>query len=137
MFSTTTIALSTSIPSARMSENSTTMFMDTPSSLSTPKDRNIEEGIEMATKSDVRSPRKKSSTLTIRMSPEMMLFSSELTMEKMSRDMSPVIFTVMVAGKSGLISSMTALTWFAVSMMFSPDRLTMSSVTTGDPSSRA
>ena len=137
MFSTTTIALSTSIPSARMSEKSTTMFIDTPSSLSTPKDRNIDEGIEMATNREVRSPRKKSSTLTIRMSPEMMLFSSELTMEKMSRDMSPVTFTVIAAGKSGRISSMTALTRSDVSMMFSPERLTMSSVTTGEPSSRA
>ncbi len=137
MFSTTTIALSTSIPSARISENSTTMFIVIPTACITMNDSSIESGIAIATNDALRTPRKKSSTATTRISPEMMLFSRLLTILWISSDMSAVILITVVAGNVGSSSAIAAFTASAVSMMFSPDRFTMSSVTTGLPSSRA
>ena len=137
MFSTITMALSTSIPNARMSEKSTTMFIEIPRSHRTTKDRNMDVGMEIATKIEVRRPSTKSRIPTISTSPEMMLFCRLLTMSPMSADMSEVIDTTVDAGKRGRMASISTCTASAVAMMFSPDRLTTSSVTTGSSSRRA
>ena len=137
MFSTTTIALSTSIPSARMRLKSTTMFIVKPMSCMMLKESSIESGIAMPTNDAFAMPRKKSRTATTRISPEMMLFSRFDTIFRMSCDWSEVIFTTVVGGKLACASWMTRFTASDVSMMFSPVRFTMPSVTTGLPSRRA
>ena len=86
MFSTITIALSTSIPSARMRLNNTTMFIVMPTSCMMLKDNSIESGIAIPTNDALRMPSAKSNTATTRMSPETMLFSRLLTMLRMSSD---------------------------------------------------
>ena len=86
VFSTTTIALSTSIPSARMRLNSTTMFMVKPISCITLKESSIESGMAMPTKEAFAIPRKNRSTATTRMRPEMMLFSRLETILRISSD---------------------------------------------------
>ena len=83
MFSTTTIALSTSMPSARISEKSTTMFSVMPIARSTMKLSSIEKGIAEPTKSEFVQPRKRKSTATTRIRPLRMLFSSSRTMSRM------------------------------------------------------
>ena len=100
-------------------------------------DRNIDVGMEMATKIEVLSPSTKSSTPTIRISPEMMLFCRLLTIAPMSSDMSDVMETTVDGGNRGRMASISAWTASAVAMMFSPDRFTTSRVTTGSSPSRA
>ena len=86
MFSTTTMALSTSMPRARIRLNSTTMFRVNPTSCRTTKEISIDSGIAIPTNGAVRTPRKNSSTATTSSNPEMMLFSRLLTMPRMSSD---------------------------------------------------
>ena len=69
MFSTTTIALSTSIPNARIRLKRTIIFIETPMAFSTINERNIDAGIEIATNAEVPAPRKKNSTPTMRIVP--------------------------------------------------------------------
>ena len=59
MFSTITMALSTSIPRARMRENSTTMFRVIPSTFRVMKVRSMEKGMATPTKNEFRNPRKR------------------------------------------------------------------------------
>ena len=114
-----------------MREKSTTMFMETPIRPRTTKERNIDVGIDTATKTDVRRPSTKSRTPTISTSPEMMLFCRLMTISSMSSDWSEVIETSVDGGKRGRMASTSARTASAVAMMFSPERFTTSSVTTG------
>ncbi len=137
MFSTTTIALSTSMPRARISENSTTMFIEKPTSRMMLNDSSMESGMASPTKGAVRTPSTKSSTTRTRIRPEMMLFSRLLTMPRISSDWSEVVLTTVPGGKFRDSSSITARTASAVSMMFSPLRFTTASDMTGLPSSRA
>ena len=67
----------------------------------------------------------------------MMLFCRLLTISPMSSDMSEVIETSVDGGKRGRMASISARTAPAVAMMFSPERLTTSSVTTGSSPRRA
>ena len=113
------------------------MFIVTPSSPMMMKDRNIDVGIEMATKIEVRSPSANRRIPTMRISPEMMLFCRLLTISPMSSDESEVMDTSVDGGNSGRMASISARTASAVAMMFSPDRFTTSSVTTGRSPSRA
>ena len=64
------------------------MFMVTPRSPRTRKESSIDVGMATPTKTEVRTPRKNSSTPTISSRPERMLFSRLLTIMRMSRDMS-------------------------------------------------
>ena len=73
----------------------------------------------------------------MRMSPEMMLFSRLFTIAWMSLDWSEVNLTIVLGGKRGPMSSTTARTASEAAMMFSPERLITSSVTTGTSSRRA
>ena len=86
MFSTTTMALSTSMPRARIRLNSTTMFRVKPTICMITNEISMESGIASPTNGAVRRPRKNSSTATTSSSPEMMLFSRLLTMPRMSSD---------------------------------------------------
>jgi hypothetical protein len=86
VFSTTTIALSTSIPSARIRLNSTTMFIVKPISCMMLKESSIESGMAIPTKDALATPRKKRRTATTRMSPETMLFSRFETIFRISAD---------------------------------------------------
>ena len=137
MFSTTTIALSTSIPNARIKLKSTIMFMVMLKTFSTMNERNIDAGIEIATNTEVPAPRKKRRTATINISPETMLFSRLDTIWSISSDISEVKVTLVVGGKSNCIAATSALTPSAVLMMFSPDRFMTSRVMTDAPSMRA
>ncbi len=137
MFSTTTMALSTSMPRARIRLNSTTMFMLMPRMPMTMKLRSMLRGIDVATKPALRTPRKNISTASTSSSPLMMLFSRLLTMSWMSSDWSLVIFTTVPGGNPLSMAPISAFTRSAVSMMFSPERFTIPSVMTGVPSSRA
>ena len=58
-------------------------------------------------------------------------------MSPMSADMSDVIETRVEGGKISRMASISARTASAVAMMFSPERLTTSSVTTGSSPRRA
>ena len=137
MFSITTMALSTSIPRARIRLNNTTMFIEKPTRLIMLNDSSIESGIANPTNGAVRTPSTKISTAITRSSPEMMLFSRLLTMPAMSSETSEVILTIVPGGKSASMSAITTRTASAVSMMLSPARLMMASEITGLPSSRA
>ncbi len=86
MFSTTTMALSTSMPSARIRLNSTTMFRVKPIICMITNEISMDSGIASPTNGAVRVPRKNSSTAITSSSPEMMLFSRLLTMSLMSFD---------------------------------------------------
>jgi len=88
MFSTTTMALSTNIPSARIRLNRTTMFMLIPSAPITMKLSSMLSGMDVATNPAFRTPRKNMSTASTSSSPLMMLFSRLLTISWMSSDWS-------------------------------------------------
>ena len=79
MFSTTTIPLSTNIPSANTSEKSTIMFRVTPAALRIMKLMNMDIGIAIPTKSAFRMPKKNSNTPTTSKTPNMMEFSNSAT----------------------------------------------------------
>ena len=131
------MALSTSIPRARIRLNNTIMFIEMPRILSIMNERNIDAGIEIATNTEVPAPRKKRSIATIKISPETMLFSRLDTITSISSDISEVNVTLVVGGKSASIAATSLFTPSAVSMMFSPERLMTSRVITATPSMRA
>ena len=58
-FSTTTIPLSTNIPSAMTNENNTIVLRVTPKELNMIKDRNIDKGIAIPTNNAFLNPKKK------------------------------------------------------------------------------
>ena len=90
MFSMITTALSTSMPSAMMSENRMMKFKVCPMTENTRKLRNIESGIARPTSAAFRTPRKNSSTAITKRMPAMMLFSRSLTKMSTCSDWSPV-----------------------------------------------
>ena len=136
MFSTITMALSTSMPSARISEKSTIMFRVMPSTRSTMKVISIEKGMAAPTKSELVKPRKNSSTATTRIRPLMMLFSSSPTMLRMSVDWSPTIVTATPAGIRSARSTSRRFTSSTISMTFSPLRFFTERITASWPLTR-
>ena len=74
IFSTTTIPLSTSIPSAKTKEKSTITLKVIPIEFRIMKDINIDNGIATPTKSAFLNPRKNSNTPTTRITPKMIEF---------------------------------------------------------------
>ncbi len=75
MFSTTTMALSTSIPNARIKENNTIMFILKSMAPITTKEINMDIGIASPTKRASRVPKKKNKTAITKITPIIMLFS--------------------------------------------------------------
>ena len=80
IFSTTTIPLSTSIPSASMRENKTIIFRVLPPKFNIAMPISMDSGIAMPTNNELRRPRKNTSTMTTKSTPMMILFSKLLTM---------------------------------------------------------
>ncbi len=99
MFSTITMALSTSMPRARMRLNSTTMLRVMPKMRSTTKVMSMENGMATPTNSELVKPRNRNSTATTRIRPLMMLFSSSWTMVRISSDWSPTMLISVPVGK--------------------------------------
>ena len=118
MFSIITTALSTSIPSAMMSENRMMKFSVWPMTEKTKKLRNIESGIASPTSVALRTPRKNRSTATTKRMPAIMLFSRSLTRISTCSDWSPVSTYSVPFGRSK--PSITSSAPFTTSMMFSP-----------------
>ena len=138
MFSTTTMLLSTNIPSARMSAKRTMRFSVTPIKLRIEKDNNMVSGIATPTKSALRRPSQNMMTNTTRTIPKKMLFSRSLTCMRVKPVWSFVMVSVRLEGrKSSCASSMAALMASLASSRFSPPRLMTSKLTTGFLNSRA
>ena len=67
------------MPRASIKENRTTIFKVISKAFNTTKVSNMDKGIEIATNNELPTPKKNSRTITISMSPEMILFSKLLT----------------------------------------------------------
>ena len=74
------------MPRAKIKLNNTTMFMVIPAIWRTANEMNMDSGMARPTNHAVLAPSTNNSTPTTKMRPEMMLFSSELTMLRMSFD---------------------------------------------------
>ena len=83
MFSTITMALSTSMPVASTRLNSTIMFSVVPQTAISVKPISSESGIASPTNTALRTPRNTSRTATTSTKPEKMLFSSSSIIERM------------------------------------------------------
>ncbi len=136
-FSTITIALSTSMPRAMISAKSTIMFSVIPKKEMKTNARSIESGMASATKKELRTPMKKSSTPTTRSRPVMMPFSSSPTMSLTNFDWSPRTSKRTPSGQSSICSAASALTAVATSRMFAPARLETATDTAVRPFIRA
>ena len=79
MFSTTTIPLSTSMPSASTNENNTITLNVMPRALRIMNDINIESGMATPTNRALRNPRKNNKTPTTSKTPKMMEFCNSST----------------------------------------------------------
>ena len=85
-FSTTTIALSTNIPRARINENKTTVFRVYPTKFIIRIPINIESGIAIPTNMAFRNPKKNNKINTTKITPEMILFSKLETISLVCTD---------------------------------------------------
>ena len=133
MFSTTTMELSTSMPRARISEKSTTMFSVMPRACSTMKLMSMDMGMATATKDALRVPMANSSTASTRIRPVMMLFSRSATMSLTNSLLSWRTVYVVPAGSVGSASASTARTSREMRTMFSPARFLTRRVTHAVP----
>ena len=135
--SVTTMAPSTSIPTARIKLNKTTMFMVRPRFDKARMPSRNEPGMAMPTKPAERKPRAAMMiTMTSRMAL-VTLFCRSLSMVRMRRDSSLEKLTVTPSGQSAVSAATTARTFSLVSMMFSPMRLETSMASAGLPFRRA
>ena len=131
------MALSTSIPSASVSENSTTMLSVIPRACRIIKVRNMEKGMDRPTKMAFRAPITNNSTTTTRMSPEMILFSRSETIIRMSLDLSISFVMVVPTGQVGFRAFRTSSSRSVMARTFSPARFFTMILTAVRPSSRA
>ena len=137
-FSTTTIPLSTNIPSAITRENRTIVFSVTPKKFRIINDKNIDKGMAIPTNSAFLNPRKKYRTVTTNMTPKIILFSKSATIVLVSLDWSLVLEMIRLSGKTedfalAIISSILAEAF----NKFWPLLFFTSSITTGCVYSRA
>ncbi len=139
MFSTMTIPLSTSIPSARTNENSTITFRVMPMEFNIRKDISIDIGMAIPTNNAFRNPRKNSKTPTTRMIPKMIEFSRLDTISRVTLDWSLVRLTSTLLGMvpSFFAFSMISLIFVEATSKFSPPCFLISSITTDVPNSLA
>ena len=86
IFSTTTMALSTSIPRARTRPNNTIIFTVEPRIPSTTNEINMDMGMANPTKRALRNPRKKNNMEITKIIPIIMLFSRLETMSRTYSD---------------------------------------------------
>ena len=136
-YSTTTMAPSTSIPTARISPNITMLDTATPITASSAKHSRNDVGIAKPTSSAGRMPSAASVTIitsAIAVSTEL---SSCLTIDSTVRDWSLEVPTVTAArsssGQSFSASATVSRTRSAVSMMLKPRRLTTCNATVLSP----
>ena len=137
-FSTTTIPLSTNIPSAITREKRTIVFSVTPKKFRIINDKNIDRGMAIPTNSAFLNPRKKYKTVTTKMTPKIILFSKSATIVLVSLDWSLVLEMIRLSGKTEdfalpIISSILAEAF----NKFWPLLFLTSSITTGCVYSRA
>ena len=104
------MALSTSIPSARIRLKSTTMFMVMPTSCKILNDSSIDRGMARPTKKALRTPMKNNSTSTTKSNPKMMLFSRLSTIALIHSDWSEVNLITVPGGNPGCTRSITRRT---------------------------
>ena len=130
-YSVTTMAPSTSMPTARISENRTTMLTVSPRSDSTRMPVRNDPGMAMPTSPAVRTPKAPTTTIMTSRTALMTLFWRSLSIVRISSERSWLKVTCTDSGQKARSSSTTARTASMVSMMFSPVRLEISSATAG------
>ena len=134
--SDTMMASSTSMPTARISENSTTMLTVSPASCSPRMPARNEAGMAMPMKSEARPPSTISMMTTTSRTAVMTLFCSSCSMMRMSFDLSCVKVTSTVAGQVFCSSSTTLRVASTVSIRLAPVRFDTSMVIAGLPLTR-
>ena len=144
VFSITTMASSTTIPSPNKSANSAMKFSEMlPPTMNSAdgrkmKARNILSGTDNATKKALVTPMKNIKTNTTKIKPMMMEFTSSVNDVLALILRSPDILISRFLGNSFLFrSSTTSRTFAEASMRFSPERLMMLRLTTFFPFIRA
>ena len=137
MFSTMTMALSTSMPRARVRLNSTTMFRVTPSRDRVVKVSSMEKGMARLTSTALRSPMATNTTTSTSTRPVRMLFSRSATMTPMSLALSTTLVISVPAGHPARRRSITRSISSLMAMMFSPERFFTAMFTASRPSRRA
>ena len=131
-FSTTTIPLSTNIPSANTNEKSTIIFKLTPAKFSRRNEINIESGIATPTNKAFLNPRKNNSTPTTKRTPKMIEFSRLLICDLILFDWSLVNVSSISSGSSRCLNSFKSALILSIALMiFAPARFFTSSITTG------
>ena len=137
MFSTITMALSTSIPKAIISEKSTIILSVIPIACNTIKDISILNGIITAAKSEFSFPKNKKSTKNTNIKPVIRLFSSSCTIALISFDISVVRVNFTAGGNSSSASFITAFISSAISKIFAPTRFLIDTDMAGTPFNEA
>ena len=125
------------MPTAMISENSTTMLMVRPDSPSTRIPVRNEPGIATPTSSAERGPRAAMTTIITSSTAVRTLFCRSRSMLRMSSDLSWEKPTWMPSGQVARSVSTIARTAATVSMMLAPIRLEISRATAGLPLTRA
>ncbi len=135
------MAPSTSMPTARISENRTTMLMVSPSALSTRIPARNEPGMAMPTSAAERTPRAATTTIITSSTANTTEFCRSPSMVRMSSDLSWMKAACTASrrpsGQPARSSATTVRTASTVAMRFWPDRLVTSSASAGRPSMRA
>ena len=136
-YSVTMIASSTSMPTARIRLNSTTILTVKPATDRARMPIRNEVGMARPIRIDERMPRKYRITMNTRITAVSTEFCKSSSIVRMSFDLSWLKLTSTPAGSTDLNSSATAFTPSTVSMRFAPDRLDTSIAIAGLPLSRA
>ena len=131
--STTTMVPSTSMPTAMMSEKSTTMLIVSPAKPSTRMPVRNEPGMEIPTSPAVRRPSTATTTIITSTMAARTLLCRSRSMSRMSSDRSCRKCTCIPGGHSRRSCSTSARTSAMVSMMLAPMRLETSSANGGPP----
>ena len=138
VFSMTTIASSTTIPSASKNENNTIIFRVNPMVGIIKKAINIDNGTDIATNMALVAPIKNIKIKVTRIKPITMVLIKSCKVERVLSDWSPVITILRSFGNElSFISLTMALILSEDSIKFSPERFTTLSVITFLPANRA
>ncbi len=132
-----TMALSTSIPRARVRLKRTTMLRVTPIKYRMVKESSMEKGIARLTRMALRIPMAKKITRTTRTRPERILFSRSATVFLISFALSITLVISVPNGQDNLLCSMSLSTSSVMAIIFSPDRFLTAIFTASRPSRRA
>ena len=136
-YSTTTIAPSTSIPTDRISANSTTTFTVSPDRYRIRIPVSSDPGTATPTRPAARGPRAQSITIMTSTIALTVLFCRSASIVRICSDSSCVKVTATLAGQRADSAATAARTAAMVSRMFSPVRLTTFRPTAACPPMRA